>query len=244
MRGFPRNPVPCTVCGAPGYPKNQRCLKHWPPTARLKYPFDAAKDAILRAAWRNAGDKYKLTAAISDATRRIGYPRYILLLRAQRMGLTFDTRHKWEKWEEEYLLQNAGVLSIKSMQRKLGHGWSAIASKIDSMGLRYGIKEGMSAADLATGFGVAHQTVKKWEDIGIIKRGGKGHPNPDRFSDATVRAFAAKYPDMYDLRRVDQEWYKALLFPQASCFLPRLGKDDTVRPSRTQSEFVQEELVA
>ena len=56
MRGVPNNPVPCELCGKPGYPKNRRCRWHQPATSRLKYKFDAAQDAIVRATWQNPSD--------------------------------------------------------------------------------------------------------------------------------------------------------------------------------------------
>ena len=219
MRGFPNNPVPCELCGAPGFPANRRCRLHWPPTARLKYPFDAAKDAIVRATWQNPQDYKSLTLAINDAVRRIGYPRYIVRMRAQRLGLTFDTRHKWEPWEERYLMQNAGVISPKRMQRALGHGWTRIEAKMASMGLRAAIREGMTVRDLCMGTGASHHTVAKWEANGWLRRYG------GRFSEATVRTFVQEHPEQYDLRKVNQEWFKALLFPSADCYLLKLEKD-------------------
>lgn len=212
MRGFPNHPVPCELCGKPGFPSNRRCRSHQPPTSRLKYPFDAAKDAIVRATWSSPQRHRQLTPLITEAVRRIGYPRYIVKLRAQRLGLTFDTRHMWTAEEEQFLLNNAGRLTPRAMQRVLGHGWTKIQSKIHSMGLRTAIREGMTALDIEMALGVSRLTVQKWERDGWLKR------KAGRFPDAMVRAFVEQHPEQYDLRKVDQDWFKALLFPSARCF--------------------------
>jgi DNA-binding transcriptional regulator YiaG len=189
---------------------------HWPPSARLKYPFDEFKDAIVRRAWANARNYEVLTAAITDAARRLGYPRYIVKMRAQRLGLTYDVRHKWTAEEELYLLNNAGSISTKRMQRKLKRGWTAIEAKIHSMGLRSAVTRGMTQQDLASALGVARETVIKWERAGYLQRNG------GRFYDKTIETFVRTHPELYDLRRVDQDWFKALLFPSARCFIGAL----------------------
>ncbi len=134
--------------------------------------------------------------------------------RAQRLGLTYDVRHKWTAEEERYLFEQAGRISIKRMQKKLRRGWTSIEAKCHSMGLRVAVREGMTLQDLAHALGVAQQSLQRWEALGYLRR------RAGRFGEAAIRAFVAVHPELYDLRRVNQEWFKALLFPRAPCFLP------------------------
>lgn len=219
MNGVPTNPVPCEVCGAPGYPKNGRCRAHQ--AHGTKYPFDEAKDAIVRSSYIGAKNAKKLTLAINDAVRRIGYPRYMILTRAKQLGLTFNTRHPWTAQELKYLEENAGVVPVKAMTRRLPHSWASIQRKCEQLRLQTAVREGMSANDLRIAFGVHPETIAKWEARGLLKRWN------GRFTDVSVRAFVERHPELYDLRRVDQDWFKALLFPSAPCFLPQISVRST-----------------
>jgi hypothetical protein len=170
-------------------------------------------DAIVRAAWQNPKDYKHLTPAIDEAVRRIGYPRHIVKMRAQRLGLTYDVRHKWSAWEEQFLMTYAGSKSKRWIARRIGHGYTATEAKMNSMGLRTALREGMTASDLAAALGVCLQTVNRWEADRLLRRKG------GNFHEAAVRSFVGQYPSEYDLRKVDQSWFKALLFPSAECFL-------------------------
>ncbi len=171
-------------------------------------------DAIVRTAWLEPLNHRKLTKAINEAVRLIGYPRYTVKMRAQRLGLTYDKRHRWTKWEEQFLAEKAGTMSVKRMQRRLGHGWTKIEAKIRSMGLRTALLDGMTALDVTLALGVSHQSVQRWEVNGWLRRSSSN----DRFREEAVRALIEQHPKEYDLRRVDQDWFKALLFPNAQCF--------------------------
>jgi len=221
MRGIPNNPVACEVCGKPGFPSLRRCNSHRPPNPRKRFFFTPEMDVEVRDVWTKfATDKFALTAGIDRLVKKYPtFPRYIFKNRAQQLGVTFDTRHHWTEAEKRFLRDNAGEMTIKEMAKALGHGFQKVASQMEYMKVSARVShDGYTMEDFCNCIGVAHQTVLKWEKQRIVSR------YAGRFSENTVRHFIRNHPDKYDLRRVDQTWFKGLLFDSAGCFTPKPTK--------------------
>ncbi|MGA2773611.1 MAG: MerR family transcriptional regulator [Bryobacteraceae bacterium] len=76
------------------------------------------------------------------------------------------------------------------------------------------IRETYSIGDLAQVFGVHHERVESWVGRGLLGRTRAiGADRGDtRFAEADVARFVRGNPREYDLRRVDQMWFKAMVF--------------------------------
>jgi hypothetical protein len=68
------------------------------------------------------------------------------------------------------------------------------------------VRDGYSREELKLCLGVSSTRFERWERTGVLTRWG------DRYSEADVRAFLHKHFAEYDLRRVDQTWFKGMVF--------------------------------
>jgi hypothetical protein len=61
-------------------------------------------------------------------------------------------------------------------------------------------------------FGVSGERVKRWLGRGLLGKAHCGVGHEVRFTEENIARFIRLYPGEYDLSRVDQAWYKALVF--------------------------------
>jgi len=76
------------------------------------------------------------------------------------------------------------------------------------------VSEGYNVSDLAEVFGVGHGRVESWARRGLLgcPTGHGGHGGNVRFAATRVLRFIKTHASEYDLNRVDQEWFKSMLF--------------------------------
>ena len=210
MRGLPSNPVPCTVCGEPGYPKIGRCNKHRPPNSRLKYPWTEQQLADLRRLYaEHVHYRPALTLAIRAFAKRHSFPPHIVKLKAGQLRLTRDIRQFWTKEELTYVREHAGRVRKHKIAKHLGRGYLSVQCMINFLGLQARVTEGYSRHDLALVFGVSEYVVRQWIARGWLR------PTPaiDRVPEGQVKRFIESHPEEYNLKRVDEAWFKGMLFP-------------------------------
>lgn len=157
----------------------------------------------------HCGNKAALGAEMDRLQRKTGWPRHAFKYKAERLGWTAQY-HRWSAADDAYLREKAGVVSTDSIARKLGRSRISVASRADKLGLSRRPGEGYTIADLTLVFGAPPYKVRRWMERGLL---GKVHQNGgSRVAEPNVVQFIRRYPDEYDLRRVDQGWYKAMLF--------------------------------
>ena len=159
------------------------------------------------------GDKAQLTAALTRLVMRTGWPRAAIQRQAVRLGLTRHVRRAWTPAETAYLEENLGVVSLSGMARHLHRSRAAVSSKGEKMGLSRRAQQGYNITDLTRVFGVAATTVRRWMDRGLF--GPVKDWSGQRVTEEAVIAFIRQHHAEYDLRRVDQVWYKAMVFAGA-----------------------------
>jgi len=172
---------------------------HWTPELR---------DELRRAYCRN---KTKLGAALDLLERRTGWPRHGLKYEAIRLGIvTADHRRAWSAEDLEYLRERLGSASAHQIARRLGRSIASVQSRAEKLEISYRVREGYTMADLARVFGESYCKVRRWIERGLLGpvRVANGH----RVSDRCLSRFLRRHHGEYDLRRVDQDWYKAMLF--------------------------------
>lgn len=179
--------------------------------AHRKYVWTDALRDELRLAY--AHRKNGITAALDKLERRTGWPRHAFTYEARRLGLiTADHRRGWTAAEEEYVRERAGSVSPAAIARSLGRSIESVECKINRLGLSRRISEGhYSMNDLQEVLGESLHKVRRWMDRGLL---GKVHEvsGGKRVRTENVMRFLRRHCHEYDLRRVDQLWYKSMLF--------------------------------
>ena len=215
MRGKPATFVKCDLCGADdGWPQSRICAKCRSGRTRLKYVWTAEKDRLVREAWQSGTTKPRLSEAISYAVRQIGFPRHIVRFRAAALGLCHDTRRPWTAEERDYVEENAGRFSAAWIAKKLKRSRMGVISHMGYEGISRRVLEGYSLHDVSELTGVSFVTAQKWLRIGLLSavRG--------RITETSLKALVFGHPELYALRKVNEGWYKALVFPRAACYRP------------------------
>lgn len=202
----------CTQCGER---KGQRdglcgaCRLSALARAGRKYHFTPELREELRAAYLLT--KYHRARAIDRLVARARWPRHAFQAEAIRLGLPTHHCRPWKAEEEAYLQETAGRVSAKQIALRLGRSVPSVESRIDRLRIsRRDRREGYNVQDLCEVFGATFGTVKGWMRRGLL---GKVHEVGGlRVNEAGVRRFVRTYPHEYDLRRVDQVWFKSVVF--------------------------------
>lgn len=199
---------PLCPCGQPGGKSGfcQNCHCRNLGLAKANPNWKAEHDAMVRQCYA-VKRRTELVKAISAMAARTGFNRSLIYARARRMGLTFIQKRKWTNEEVSYLSEHAGSVSVRKLAARLGRSMDSVLIQLARMGCSGRVVDGYTGEDIALLLGVGWATVKTWERRGLLKRHGNG-----RFSDEAVVRFVRRNPHEYDLRRVDQTWFKGLIF--------------------------------
>jgi hypothetical protein len=173
-----------------------------------KYPFTPGLDQRLTKAYREHGLTGKIEA-LNELVRITGYPRFVFLNRASKMGLRTRVYHRWEAAEIAYITRMAGETSLRSMSKHLGRPVSAISHKILELGMSAAQTNGYTRCELAGMFGVKQHVIDLW-----IGRGWLFFYDVDkRIPYASVENFVWKHMDKYKLKSCEEWWLKTMLKP-------------------------------
>ena len=174
-----------------------------------KYHFTDALRAQLRAAY--ALPKLDRFRAVAHLAAQTGWPRGAFKREANRMGLKTWRRRAWCTGEDDYLRAHAGLEDVVLISKKYLRTHSSIERRMSVLGLSRLPREGYNLRDLAAVFGARYHRVKCWMDRGLL-----GKPQwvcrEWRIDERALIRFLRHHPHEYDLRRVDQIWFKAMLF--------------------------------
>lgn len=202
----------CSKCQARPAQKDGMC-----PPCRLsgigratrKYHFTPELTEELRAAYRLT--KYPRARAIRKLMARTRWPKHAFQGEAIRLGMVTHHRRNWTAGEAQYLQEAAGRVSAKQIAAPLHRSVAAVESRIDQLQIsRRDHREGYCVQDLSEVFGAPLSKVNAWMQRGLL---GKVHQVGGlRVTEKSVMRFVRTWPAEYDLRRVDQVWFKSMLF--------------------------------
>lgn len=214
MRGVPNHPVTCRTCGTPsGAPKDQLChacrIKSRP-NVKKKYCWSPELDLALTRAYRFAQDRGELTQLLNHLQRSINFPRFVILSRAAELGLAFQVRRHWTPQEVEALRELLGTYSSKTVALKLGRTYYSLKRKVAIMQLSSRIRDGYSLKDIQDLVGVNRRKIQTWIMKGWLRL------DNGRASDVEMRRFLRRHPEEYILRRVDDAWFKDIMFSKST----------------------------
>jgi hypothetical protein len=210
MRGIPGNPVTCTGCGElKGSPKDRRChgcrVKARPnPNHRFFWTQDL--DQALARAYKDAHCRRELKENLDHVQQLCGFTRVVMLARAAALGLNAH-RRCWTAEEIEILGESAGVLSKAAIARKLRRSYWSVKAELSKLHLSSQVREGYSQTDVAYLLGVGPRSVRKWVARGWLRT------ERGRITEASMLKLIREHPEEYRLNRVDEAWFKGLLFP-------------------------------
>ena len=218
----------CAACERPIVGgKTGYCCHCYPrlahPGTNVKYPWTREWDRLLCDAYNHCLVG-KPTAAINKLQSITGYPRYIVRLRAQRLGISRDRRRPWTASEIAFLREHAGKISTRAIARALYRSWESVAARMDVERLSAAVTAGYSMQQLAGVIGCEPHQVRRWIQSGWLTL------NEDRrIPEFRVRSFLAMHIDSIDLRLCNQKWLKDRL--RALMMLP--GRVTSIAERRT-----------
>lgn len=177
-----------------------------------RYPFTENMTAELRRIYQ-ASNECELREGLDAFLRRHPMPRHIATLKAQRLriaGMRPSARKPWLPAELEWVLEHAGEMSVRKMAARLGCSMQRVRNALAWRGRQWRVVEGYSQAEIAQLLGVNHQTVARWVTRGWLEssEGIEG-----RIPHSEIERFVRLHPEEFRLARVDEAWFKGLLFP-------------------------------
>jgi methylphosphotriester-DNA--protein-cysteine methyltransferase len=200
--------VNCSICmEAPaqrdGLCKRCRCRSG---AIRRKYVWTAEYDAMLIKLYtENRNGK---SASVLALMRRTGFPRHRIYRRAAQLGLQAQYR-PWTRQESDFIESNVGSVSVSEIARILHRSPVAVHRKAYKLEISARVRDGYTRRDIYEMLGIDRRKVSEWLD----KRWLHTDPTTGRVGEQALRNFLWRYPEMYSLKRVDEEWFKSLMFP-------------------------------
>lgn len=177
------------------------------PNPRKRFAWTTEFDALLVSAYRRARNREELSRSLTDLQLRTGFTRVVILTRAVQLGLSFSRRRPWTPEETTLLESCAGHYPPASIARKLRRTFASVKAKVKELELSVRVTEGYSQADLAELLGASPASIRRWCRIGWLPLLN------GRVPEVAVARFLRLHPREYQLRRVDEAWFKGLLFP-------------------------------
>jgi hypothetical protein len=174
---------------------------------RKKFVWTEALDQALTRTYQSSKRREELTKGLNHFQRLTGFTRIVITSRAGALGLSFVERRKWTAEELEFVREHAGELSHSAIARRLKRTNYSVKAKVSQLALSLRVREGYSIDDLRSLLGVRASSVRRWVVAGWLRL------QNDRVSETSVRQFLFEHPEEYSLRRVDEAWYKGLIFP-------------------------------
>jgi hypothetical protein len=207
---------PCSVCGVRKADRDGlcgTCRVVAIAKARRRRPEPSPELlADLRKAY--TGNSREISGKLKRLSRQCGWPVPCLTSEARIRGWrVVAERHPWTEQDETRLRQYAGSASVQTIARRLRRSVSSVACQARRLELSMRIADGYSIRTLCEVFGVHHLRVEGWIRRGLLgkaRHGGQG--GMTWFPAASVSRFIRKYPSEYDLGRIDQIWFKAMMF--------------------------------
>jgi len=107
-----------------------------------------------------------------------------------------------------------GVIPVTQIARTLKRTVCSIRCQAAKLKLSYRLRAGYNVSDLCQVFGLSHTRIESWVARGLLgeAQGHGGLGGHLRFSEANVEKFVREHPGEYALGRVDETWFKYVVF--------------------------------
>jgi DNA-binding CsgD family transcriptional regulator len=164
-------------------------------------------DEHLRRAYQSARNRGALVEGISYLQRLTRFPRSVIVSRAAYLGLAGKRGERWSTEEILTLREIVGSRSLSSIAHELGRSYYSVKGQIARLQLCARVTEGYSCEQLQRLLGVSRRRVRQWIALRWVK------PICNRIPEQEVARFLRRHPQQYQLNRVDEAWFKGLVFP-------------------------------
>jgi hypothetical protein len=219
----------CVGCGElNGSPKDQRCHAcriQTRPNPNKRFFWTPELDQELQLVYREARSRRELTENLSRFQKRSGFTRIVVLARATQLGMSAK-RRRWSPEEIKVLNETAGTLSKAAIARKLKRSYWSVKAECTRLQLSSRLSDGYSRRDVECLLGVGQRSIRKWIALGWLR------VQQGRVTEPSIIKLLREHPEEYRLSRVDEAWFKGLLFPAFG--LKR--SDDAVRAASKPME--------
>jgi hypothetical protein len=161
------------------------------------------------------GTVREVSANLNRIAARTGVPKTRLKYEAKKRGWRCQVdRRAWNPQEVDYLKEKLGTASITRIAHDLKRSVVSVRVKTAKLRLSIWLSEGYNISDLGEVFGLHHSRIESWARRGLLGKphGHGGHGGNIRFAEASVVRFIRRYPSEYNLGRVDETWFKSMVF--------------------------------
>jgi hypothetical protein len=159
-----------------------------------------------------------------------GFSRFTINSRAAVLGLSSDVRRPWSKEDLLFLRDNLGRITTTVIARKLGRTYYSVKAQVSKLGMSVRLTEGYTQGDLQQLLGVSKRRIEKWVQMDWLRM------KANRASEASVARFLRSHPGEYALSRVDEAWFKGLVFPAFNT-AGDAGWDNKARHSQLDTSY-------
>lgn len=183
--------------------------------------------------WNEQSDQYlrehydpTVLGRVQRVAKALHMPVRAVYERASALGLTRpQPRRAWRPDEETYLRDHAGELAPATIAKDLGRTLGQVVAKMTAMGLSRRVEDGTySLRSLADCFGVQEQTVGAWVRKGLLGDASRlTRYRSAGLTDRDVLRFVTEHPSAFDLRKVNQLWFMAVIAPAVRNARFRIG---------------------
>lgn len=185
----------------------------------VKYPITPEIHDMIRRIYQ----QYTGNGEVKELAAKLGYPRHKITRYAMQQGWIAKQRKEpnWTAAELAILERNAhlGPNRIQEKLRLAGFRRSVVGIVLKRRRMNYLQNlEGMTATEVAEGFGLHQSTVSSWIKKGYLRAKHRGTARTAKqggdhyFIKAKwVREFVINHPQLIDLRKVDKFWFITLL---------------------------------
>jgi hypothetical protein len=177
----------------------------------------------LRLAY--VGTTREVSANLNRLAARTGISKQRLKYAAGKHGWRTHAEHRrWTTEEIAYLEENLGSVSVSHIARRLRRSFRSVQCAAGKLERSLRLTDGYNVSDLCEVFGLNHTRIEGWMRRGLLGKahGHGGHGGNIRFSEANVVRFIRQHPGEYDLSRVDQTWFKAMVFARLATYGERV----------------------
>lgn len=168
----------------------------------------------LRCAY--VGNVREVSANLNRISRRTGIPKARLKAKANEQGcrVRVAQHRQWTPEETAYLRDHLGDVSVTKIARRLKRSVLSIKCRAKKLERSCRVLDGYNVSALCGVFGLSHSRVESWIRRGLLGKaeGHGGHGGDIRFKEKNVIKFIRQYPAEYELSRVDQLWFKSMVF--------------------------------
>ncbi len=136
----------------------------------------------------------------------------VILSRAAVLGLSFAVRRPWTESEIASLREDLGTRNKSQIAKRLGRTYYSVKAQVARLALSARVSADYSHQDVQQLLGVGRKRVCQWMQKGWL------HLLNGRITEKSLDKFLRQHPEEYQLSRVDEAWFKGMLFPSFGRF--------------------------